>query len=224
MLFARNIAHSFPLKPSTTPLRSAEICPPTQEGLASQKEKMSRIRATRATTRTLLRRRRSILARYSYHFARTRSPFNRTRRKRKERETYPLFIVSGLRVFSAERCLTGFPFLLFSLSPVWGLLRDKKIERKLYKVVYFAKFARRVRKYYRCTTKTKSLSASRLFVLFFFFFSIFLLLFLLLLLRSCAPLLSLPRRFLARAGATRRPLPLLLLVAAANCSNLRGGR
>ena len=29
MLFARNIAHSFPLKPSTTPHRSAEICPPT---------------------------------------------------------------------------------------------------------------------------------------------------------------------------------------------------
>jgi hypothetical protein len=133
MLFARNIAHSFPLKPSTTPLRSAEICPPTQEGLASQKEKMSRIRAPRATTRTLLRRRRSILARYSHHFARTRSPFNRTRRKRKERETYPLFIVSGLRVFSAELFLhfgSFFPFffllLSLSFSLASGLLRSKK--------------------------------------------------------------------------------------------------
>ena len=88
MLFARNIAHSFPLKPSTTPLRSAEICPPTHRGGLGlhKRPKMSRIRAPRATTRTLLRRRRSILARYSHHFARTRSPFNRTRRKRKERE------------------------------------------------------------------------------------------------------------------------------------------
>jgi hypothetical protein len=88
MLFARNNAHSFPLKPSTTPLRSAEICPPTHRGGLGlhKRPKMSRIRAPRATTRTLLRRRRSILARYSHHFARTRSPFNRTRRKRKERE------------------------------------------------------------------------------------------------------------------------------------------
>jgi hypothetical protein len=223
---------------NSTPFRGN--LPSHREGLASQKEKMSRIRAPRATTRMLLRRRRSILARYSRHFARTRSPFNRTRRKRKEREreTYPLFIVSGLRVFCAERfSLLGlfwgarvlfFLFFLLLPRPVFGLLRSKKLERERVTciVVYFAKFARRVSKYYRCTTKTKSLSASRVFVLFFFFFfSIFHLLFLLLLLlRSCAPLLSLPRRFLARAGATRRPLPLLLVVAAASCSNLRGGR
>lgn len=223
---------------NSTPFRGN--LPSHREGLASQKEKMSRIRAPRATTRMLLRRRRSILARYSRHFARTRSPFNRTRRKRKERErerrTHCLsfldcvFFVQNVFHFWAYFGGLSFFFLFFLLlpRPVFGLLRSKKLERERVTciVVYFAKFARRVSKYYRCTTKTKSLSASRVFVLFFFFFfSIFHLLFLLLLLlRSCAPLLSLPRRFLARAGATRRPLPLLPVVAAASCSNLRGGR
>ena len=226
---------------NSTPFRGN--LPSHREGLASQKEKMSRIRAPRATTRTLLRRRRSILARYSHHFARTRSPFNRTRRKRKERErerdvpiVYRFWTACFLcRTFFTFGLILGgsgpfFPFFSPSPSPcLWSPAQQKIRERERVTcivTVYFAKFARRVSKYYRCTTKTKSLSASRVFVLFFFFFfSIFHLLFLLLLLlRSCAPLLSLPRRFLAPAGATRRPLPLLLVVAAASCSNLRGGR
>jgi len=132
---------------NSTPFRGN--LPSHREGLASQKEKMSRIRAPRATTRMLLRRRRSILARYSRHFARTRSPFNRTRRKRKEREreTYPLFIVSGLRVFCAERfSLLGFilggsgPFFpFFSPSPspcLWSPAPHKIRERESYMYSY----------------------------------------------------------------------------------------
>jgi len=242
MLFARNIAHSFPLRPSTTPLRSAEICRPTGRAwLLKRKKCLGFARRERRRERFFgVDDRSSRGIRIISRELDRRSIERDVKGKReRERETYPLFIVSGLRVFCAERfSLLGlfwgarvlfFLFFLLLPRPVFGLLRSKKLERERVTcivTVYFAKFARRVSKYYRCTTKTKSLSASRVFVLFFFFFfSIFHLLFLLLLLlRSCAPLLSLPRRFLAPAGATRRPLPLLLVVAAASCSNLRGGR
>ena len=239
MLFARNIAHSFPLRPSTTPLRSAEICRPTGRAwLLKRKKCLGFARRERRRECFFGVDDRSSRGIRVISRELDRRSIERDVKGKRERRTHCLsfldcvFFVQNVfhfwALFWGARVLF-FLFFLLLPRPVSGLLRSKKLERERVTcivTVYFAKFARRVSKYYRCTTKTKSLSASRVFVLFFFFFfSIFLLLFLLLLLlRSCAPLLSLPRRFLARAGATRRPLPLLLVVAAASCSNLRGGR
>ena len=242
MLFARNIAYSFPLRPSTTPLRSAEICRPTGRAwLLKRKKCLGFARRERRRERFFGVDDRSSRGIRIISRELDRRSIERDVKGKRERErdvpiVYRFWTACFLcRTFFTFGLILGgsgpfFPFFSPSPSPcLWSPAQQKIRERERVTcivTVYFAKFARRVSKYYRCTTKTKSLSASRVFVLFFFFFfSIFHLLFLLLLLlRSCAPLLSLPRRFLAPAGATRRPLPLLLVVAAASCSNLRGGR
>jgi len=138
MLFARNIAHSFPLKPSTTPLRSAEICRPhTQEGLGFTKGKKCLGFARRERRRERFfgvddrsSRGIRIISRELDRRSIERDVKGKRERER-ERHTHCLSFLDC--VFFLQKFLRFwvlfFSSFSLSFSLASGLLRSKKIER-----------------------------------------------------------------------------------------------
>ena len=136
MLFARNIAHSFPLRPSTTPLRSAEICRPTGRAwLLKRKKCLGFARRERRRERFFGVDDRSsrgirIISRELDRRSIERDVKGKRERER-ERHTHCLSFLDC--VFFLQKFLRFwvlfFSSFSLSFSLASGLLRSKKIER-----------------------------------------------------------------------------------------------